>query len=77
MVAKDRVIQDVVVRRRASVVSREHRDARRGDDHDPPGERDAVDDGRGTARLVPGHRVVPKHDVVAAGDQRSDPGATK
>ncbi len=77
LVVKYRVIQEHVVRRHASVVSREHGDVRRGDDHDPSGECDAVDDGRGAARLVCAHRVLPKHDVVADGDQDAQAGQRK
>jgi len=69
LVVKYQVIHDDVVRRHASVESREYGDVGGGDDDDTPGERDTVDDAWVTTRLVRAHPVLPKLDVVAAGDQ--------
>ena len=74
LVVKYQVLLDDVVRRHASVESREHGDAGRGDDHYPPGERDAIGDGRVTTRLVLSHTILAKHDVVAASDHDAHAG---
>jgi len=73
-VAKYRILLDDVVRRHASVVSREHRDVGGGDDHYSPGERDPIDDGRVTIRLILGNPILPKHYVVAASDHDTHAG---
>ena len=74
MVVKYQVLHDDVVRCHASVESREHGDAGRGDDHYPPGERDTIDDGRVATRMVLAHPILPKLDVVAASDHDAHAG---
>ena len=66
---KYQVLHYQVVRRHASVESLERGDVGGGDDHNPPGEQRDAMDGRVTERLVLAHPVLPKHDVVATGDQ--------
>jgi len=68
------IIHDDVVLRHTSVESREYGDVGCGNDNDTPGERDAMDIARGTARFVLAHPVLPKHDVIAAGDQDTHAG---
>lgn len=74
LVVKYSIIRDDVVLCHISVESREYGDVGRGDDDDTSGKGDAIDDGRGTTRLVLAHPILPKHDVVAASDHDAHAG---